>query len=211
MAGSISTLRGGRRSPSLIAIDPWVVAYPAASISMFHAPAARPRTAHLPLLSVVTSGPPLAPFWIRSLTVAPLTGAPVFLSTTTPESRLLPRQSSDAASEAATSRSRATGVSAFFKLDGGGVVRSTGWHSLEADIGDSSVSYYVDGILSKTVDISALTDRSLDTVKIGSNLTSTSAAYFDDVYVERLTVPEPSVLSFGLMGGIWFLARRRKN
>jgi hypothetical protein len=94
-----------------------------------------------------------------------------------------------------------SGSGAFFKLDGiGSPDRSTGWHSLEADISDTSVSYFVDGILSKTLDITALTDRSLDTVKIGSNLSSTQVAYFDDVHIERITVPEPSALSLLLLG-----------
>jgi MYXO-CTERM domain-containing protein len=105
------------------------------------------------------------------------------------------------------------GVSAFFKLDGAGApTRTTGWHTLEADIKDTSVNYYVDGILSKTVDITALTDRSLDTVRVGSALSSTQVAYFDDIYVERLTVPEPSVAALGLLGAgaLAMLRRRRK-
>src|SRR5882762_1867966 len=94
------------------------------------------------------------------------------------------------------------GAGAFFKLDDvGSPDRSTGWHSLEADISDNDVKYFVDGILSKTVNISALTDRSLDTVKIGSNLSATQVAYFDDVHVERITVPEPSALALILLGG----------
>jgi len=94
------------------------------------------------------------------------------------------------------------GVSAFFKLDGAGApTRTTGWHTLEADIGDTSVNYYVDGILSKTVDISGLTDRSLDTVKVGSNLSATQVAYFDDIHVERSSVPEPTVAGLGLLAG----------
>jgi hypothetical protein len=103
-----------------------------------------------------------------------------------------------------------SGVSAFFKLDGTGApVRSTGWHTLEADIMDTSVSYYVDGILSKTIDITALTDRSLDTVKVGSNLSSAQVAYFDDIHVERLTVPEPSAVSMVVLGlGVILMNRR---
>jgi MYXO-CTERM domain-containing protein len=104
-----------------------------------------------------------------------------------------------------------SGVSAFFKLDGGGApTRTTGWHTLEADITDTSVSYYVDSILSKTVDISALTDRSLDSVKVGSNLSATQVAYFDDIYVERLAVPEPSTAAFGLLAAAFAFLRRRR-
>jgi hypothetical protein len=102
------------------------------------------------------------------------------------------------------------GVSSFFKLDGPGApTRSTGWHTLEADIADNSVSYYVDGILSKTVDTTAVTDRSLDTVKVGSNLSSTQVAYFDDIHVERMSVPEPTVAGFSLLGALVLLRRRR--
>jgi len=101
------------------------------------------------------------------------------------------------------------GSGAFFALnDPGAPARSTGWHSLEADIGDNTVQYYVDGILSKTINISALTDRSLDTVKLGSNLTSTQVAYFDDVYVARVTVPEPSPLALSLLAGFGLVAKR---
>jgi hypothetical protein len=104
------------------------------------------------------------------------------------------------------------GSGAFFKLDGAGApTRTTGWHSLEADITDNSVNYYVDGILSRTADISALTDRSLDTVKVGSNLSSTQVAYFDDIHVERLSVPEPSVAGLSLLAGAVILVRRRQR
>ena len=105
------------------------------------------------------------------------------------------------------------GVSAFFKLDDvGSPIRSTGWHSLEADISDNAVVYYVDGILSKTVNTTALTDRSLDTIRLGSAVTSTTVAYYDDLRVERLVVPEPSSVALGLLGGLAFaVVKRRKN
>src|SRR5262245_51524267 len=86
---------------------------------MFQLPAARPRTAHLPLASAVTSGPPLEPFWMRSESLAPGTGLPVFLLTTEPASRLSPRQSSPANAVIATSASKAVAMMAigFFKAD----------------------------------------------------------------------------------------------
>lgn len=107
-----------------------------------------------------------------------------------------------------------TGSGAFFKLDGvGAPVRSIGWHTLEARISDNTVDYYVDTILSKSVNISALTDRSLDTVKVGSNLSSTQVAYFDNVYVARVAVaPEPAtgaLLGIGL-SALVALRRARK-
>jgi hypothetical protein len=102
------------------------------------------------------------------------------------------------------------GSGAFFKLDGAGApTRSTGWHTLEARITDTSVSYYVDTILSKTVDITAVTDRSLDTVKVGSNLTATKVAYFDDIYVERIVVPEPGTFALVGLAGLCVVARRK--
>jgi hypothetical protein len=103
-----------------------------------------------------------------------------------------------------------SGAGSFFKLDGvGAPTRSTGWNTLEAQISDTSISYYVNGILSKTLDISALTDRSLDTVKIGSNLSSTQIAYFDNIYVARMAVPEPSALSLAAIGLGALLLRRK--
>jgi hypothetical protein len=95
------------------------------------------------------------------------------------------------------------GVSAFFKLDGTGVpTRSTGWHTLEADISDIDVKFYVDGNFSKAINTSAFTDRSLDVVRLGSNLTSTQVAYFDNVSVERVIVPEPSSVALAVLGGL---------
>src|SRR6266498_303283 len=81
---------------------------------MFHCPDERPSTAHLPLESVVVSGPPLPP--LRSMTLAPATALPVALSVTTPARRLLPRQSSPAKSVAARQRIAATSTSVFFKM-----------------------------------------------------------------------------------------------
>lgn len=96
----------------------------------------------------------------------------------------------------------------FFKLDDAGApARSTGWHTMEARIGDSQIRFYVDTILSKTIDISGISpDRSYETVKVGSNLSSTAVAYFDDVYVAR--TPEPASICLLAVGGL-MLARRR--
>jgi len=104
------------------------------------------------------------------------------------------------------------GAGAFFKLDDpGSPARSTGWHQLEADVADNAIQFYVDGILSKTINTSALTDRSYDTAKVGSNLSSTAVAYYDDVHVERVVVPEPSAIALGLLGGLGLLARRLRR
>lgn len=102
------------------------------------------------------------------------------------------------------------GASAFFKLDGvGAPTRSTGWHTLEAQISDNAVNYYVDGILSKSLDTTTLTDRSLDTVKVGSNLSSAQVAYFDNVFVARVAVPEPSAAALLGIGLSSLIALRR--
>jgi hypothetical protein len=104
------------------------------------------------------------------------------------------------------------GSGAFFKLDGiGAPTRTTGWHSLEADIYDNEVKFFVDSILSKDIDTTALTDRSLDFVKIGSNVSSTQVAYYDDVYVERTVVPEPTSMGLGLLAGLVFLGAKRRR
>src|SRR6266852_4020816 len=84
---------------------------------MFHPPAPMPRTAHLPLFSALMSGPPCDPLVDRSLSFAPATGFPVFLSTMYPDRRLLPRQSSAAnegAARTSASIAAAIGASAFF-------------------------------------------------------------------------------------------------
>ncbi len=104
-----------------------------------------------------------------------------------------------------------TGAGVFFKLDGvGAPTRTTGWHTLELQLTDNFATYYVDSILSKTVDISALTDRSLDYVKVGSNLSSTQVAYFDNFWVERIVVvPEPGSFALMALGFGAFLGIRR--
>jgi hypothetical protein len=102
------------------------------------------------------------------------------------------------------------GLAAFFKLDGTGVpTRSTGWHSLKTVIDPNGISFYVDDVFSKTVAHGAGgTARSYDLVRIGSNLTSTTQAFFDDVLVSTDPVPEPGVFAPLAFLGLG-LARRR--
>lgn len=102
-----------------------------------------------------------------------------------------------------------SGVSAFFKLDGAGSPnRSTGWHTLQALIKDNSIDFSVDGVLSKTVTYaSTVVDRSYERVRLGSNLSSTQVAYFDDAYVE--VTPEPATLAILALGGLAAIRRKR--
>ncbi len=101
------------------------------------------------------------------------------------------------------------GTGAFFKLDDSGApTRSVGWHTLEADISDNGVKYYVDSILSKTVNISSLTDRSLDTVKLGSNLSSTCGRLLRRRL--RWRVPEPACFDVDGIGLHRAAGRRRR-
>ena len=103
-----------------------------------------------------------------------------------------------------------SGVSAFGKLDGAGVpTRSTGWHELKAVIkgpASSSVDFYVDGVFSKNVPV--LSTRSYDAVRMGSNLSATSPANFDNELVQ--TIPEPACLGLLALAAIGLMRRRRR-
>jgi hypothetical protein len=75
------------------------------------------------------------------------------------------------------------GASAFFKLDATpSNTRTTGWHELRAVITNTTVDFYVDGNPGK-LGVTGFTARTFDTFRIGSNLTSTQSANYDDVTV----------------------------
>lgn len=102
-------------------------------------------------------------------------------------------------------------ANAYFKLnDTGAPLRSTGWHNLAVEISPVDFKFYVDGILSETVLQSAAGSvlRSYDVVRLGSGLTSTSEAFFDNVRIE--TVPEPSSSMVAVLGLSACLLRRRR-
>jgi hypothetical protein len=101
----------------------------------------------------------------------------------------------------------------FFKLnEAGAPIRSTGWHNLAVVISDLDFKFYVDGILSETVAQTG-TLRSYDVVRLGSGLSNAgNEAFFDNVTVEVIAVPEPPAMALGLLCGLGLLfgmVRRR--
>jgi hypothetical protein len=103
------------------------------------------------------------------------------------------------------------GAGAFFKLNDYGVgLRSTGWHNLAVEITDAEFKFFVDGLLAETVANTA-TLRSYDSVRLGSGITSTTAANLDNVSVVTNPVPEPGTAALGFLGGLLLLRRRRRS
>jgi len=99
----------------------------------------------------------------------------------------------------------------FFKLnDVLAPLRSTGWHNLAVEITDLNFTFFVDGVLSKTVS-QAGTLRSYDHLRLGSGLSNAgNESYFDNVIVSVNPVPEPSTIALALLGGAGFLFLRRR-
>lgn len=98
--------------------------------------------------------------------------------------------------------------SAYFKLnDAAAPLRSTGWHNLRVDISDTNFTFYVDGVLSRTVP-NTYTLRSYDVVRIGSGLSSTQQSFVDNVLVSA--VPEPASFALAGLAGLAVTALRRR-
>jgi hypothetical protein len=101
-------------------------------------------------------------------------------------------------------------ANAYFKLnDNPALLRSTGWHNLGVEISNVDYRFFVDGLLAETVP-NTFTLRSYDVVRLGSGLSSTAEAFFDNASVQA--IPEPATLALASVAavGLLFLRRRRK-
>lgn len=100
----------------------------------------------------------------------------------------------------------------WFNLNAAGAPsRSTGWHkfTIERLADDSTINFYVDDVLSRT--IAGTTVQSWDTITMGFGTSSSSNgdAWYDGISVA--VVPEPSVLALGLLGSLAFVLGRRHS
>lgn len=91
-------------------------------------------------------------------------------------------------------------------LDGGGWIsldtsRSVGWHNFRFEITPGHAELYVDDVLEPKFGAMSFTGTSYDYLYIGSGLSSAAAVgFYDNVKVQILAVPEPSVAMLGLLG-----------
>ena len=101
----------------------------------------------------------------------------------------------------------------WFILNTEGVpTRSTGWHELKAVFSDTTVDFYVDGVMGMA-DVpyaSAAGTFTFDRVTVGSGLSSPNGvAYYDDVKVT--IIPEPATLALLGLGCAALLGRHRRK
>jgi hypothetical protein len=100
-------------------------------------------------------------------------------------------------------------ANAYFKLnDNPALLRSTGWHNLGVEISDVDYRFFVDGALAETVP-NTFTLRSFDVVRLGSGLSATAEAFFDNVSVQA--IPEPATLVLASVATIGLLLLRRRR
>ena len=114
-----------------------------------------------------------------------------------------------------TSANPASSSGAYFKLnDVAAPLRSTGWHNLKVEISTSNgtsqdYNFFVDGVLSKTISGIGTVLRSYDTQRIGSGVSSTNSAFYDNYSFELVAIPEPVTLGAVGMGMLLLVRRRR--
>jgi hypothetical protein len=113
---------------------------------------------------------------------------------------------------------------AVFKMnDNPALLRSTGWHNLAVEISFNTATtlnykFFVDNQLAETVNNVTVTNRSFDTIRLGSGVTSSQVAFIDNVRFENFdptaVVPEAgSFAAVGLVGllsagAVWIRKRR---
>lgn len=99
-------------------------------------------------------------------------------------------------------------------LDNGGWiqlsnVRSVGWHHFELTIAPNTASLTIDGNA-----VPELSNRawnggiSYDWLNLGSAVSSVTGAYFDNISLTLVPVPEPSTLALCVLGGLTLVCRR---
>jgi hypothetical protein len=100
----------------------------------------------------------------------------------------------------------------WFNLNGAGSPnRSVGWHefTIERMPDDTTINFYVDGILSRT--ITGATVQSWDTVILGPGLGTTAGdAWIDGIRVATPVVPEPASIFVLGLGACLFFHRRNQ-
>ena len=82
--------------------------------------------------------------------------------------------------------------------------RNTDWRRLTALIKSTTIEFYVDGVLGRTVATAG--GYTYNTVGIGTSYSSQEQVWFDDITVE--IIPEPSALGLLALGGLALIRRR---